>query len=147
MFGVFAAVPDILDQLGKYPALQQRLAVLGAAFHEGNDLAIQLPLEKTEGQETLLAAIGRKLIDVGALATGYVFDADLQSTNATRLAGAAASRNLEVDARRLYVKTWVNLLEMQRSQGERAFGTEELSRRYQGSFDGLRESESNDSEP
>ena len=41
LFGIFSAVPDILDQLPKYPALQQRLAVLGAAFHESNDLAIQ----------------------------------------------------------------------------------------------------------
>ena len=147
LFGIFSAVPDILDQLPRYPALQQRLAVLGAAFHEGSDLAIQLPLEKIESQETLLAAIARKLIDVGSLATGYSFDSDIQAGNANRLAAAAASRNLDVDARRLFVKTWVNLLEMQRNAGEQALGTEELSRRYQGSFDALHDAESSDYEP
>lgn len=146
LFGVFSAVPDILDQLPKYPALQQRLAVLGAAFHEGNDLAIQLPLEKIESQRTLLAEIGRKLIEVGSLATGYAFDTDIQSANATRLAAAAASRNLDVDARRLFVKTWVNLLEMQRRSREHALDTEELSRRYQGSFDAVRDAETSEYE-
>ena len=86
-------------------------------------------------------------MEVGSLATGYSFDADIQGGNANRLAAAAASRNLDVDARRLFVKTWVNLLEMQRSAGEQVLGTEELSRRYQGSFDAVRDAESSDYEP
>ena len=114
--------------------------MLGAPFHEENDLAIQLSLDKIESQEKLLAAIGAKLVVVGALATGHVFDVALQTANAT-------SRNLEVDARRLYVKTWVNLLEVQRVQGERAWGTEELSRRYQGAFDAVHRSDSGGVEP
>ena len=147
LFGVFSAVPDILDQLPKYQALHQRLAVLGATFQEDNDLAIQLPLDEVESQETLLASIGRKLIDVGSLATGHAFDTELQNANAKRLATMASQRNLDVDARRLYVKTWASLLEIQRIQGERRFDSEELSRRYQGSFDEVRQSESGDVEP
>ena len=147
LFGVFSAVPDILDQLPKYPALQQRLAVHGATFQEGNDLAIQLSLEAVENQEKLLADIGRKLIDVGSRATGHSFDAALQTDNAKRLAVTASSRNLDVDARRLYVKTWVSLLEIQRVHGEYALDPEELSQRYQGVFGDVRQSESGMAEP
>ena len=147
LFGVFSAVPDILDQLPKYQALHQRLTVLGATFQEDNDLAIQLPLDEVESQETLLAGIGRKLIDVGSLATGHAFDAELQSANAKRLAATASSRNLDVDARRLYVKTWASVLELQRLHGERTLDSEELSQRYQGTFDEVRQFESGDVEP
>lgn len=147
MFGVFSAVPDVLDQLSKYPALEQRLAVHGATFQEGNDLATQIPLEKVESQQTLLAGIGRKLIDVGHLATGHEFDPDLQAANATLLAQIAADRNLDVDARRIYVKTWVNLLQIQVTEGERKLDSEELSRRYQGFFESLRDADPDEFEP
>ena len=147
LFGVFSAVPDIIDQLPKYPALQQRLAVVGATFQEGSDLAIQLPLDEVEHQETLLAEVGRKLIDVGSLATGHAFDAHLQTSNAKRLAVVASSHNLDVDARRLYVKTWASLLEIQRVHGERTFDSEELLQRYRGIFDQVRRSESGGAEP
>ncbi len=147
LFCVFSATPDILDHVPTYPALEQRLAVRGAPFHEGNDLAIQLSLDKIESQETLLAAIGAKLVEVGAIATGHAFDVGLQTTNATRLAETAASRSLDVDARRLYVKTWVNLLEVQRDHGERVWDTEELSRRYQGEFEDVHRTDSGGVEP
>jgi hypothetical protein len=147
MLGVFSAVPDVLDQLSRYPALEQRLAVRGAAFPEGNDLATQLPLDKVESQKTLLAGVGRKLIDVGCVATGHEFDRDLQTANATRLAQIAAERNLDVDARRIYVKTWVNLLNLQSKEGERSLDTEELSQRYQGQFESLRSADSEEFEP
>lgn len=147
LFGVFSAVPDILDQIQKYPALLQRLVVLGATFRQGNDLAIQLPLDDVERQETLLADIGSKLIKVGSRATEYTFDAKLQTANAKRLAVTASRRNLDVDARRLYVKTWVSLLETQRTGGEREFDPEELSQRYQGAFDAVRQSEKDEAEP
>lgn len=91
--------------------------------------------------------IGRKLIDVGRLATGHEFDADLQIANATLLAQIAAERSLEVDARRIYVKTWVNLLNLQTTEGEREFDLEELSQRYQGFFKSLRDADSDEFEP
>ena len=142
MLGVFSAVPDVLDQLSKYPALDQRLAVRGATFPEGNDLATQLPLEKVESQNSLLAGVGRKLIEVGRLATGHPFDGDLQAANATLLAQIATSRNLDIDARRIYVKTWVGLLNLQSIEGERELSSEELSQRYQGHFESLRNTDS-----
>ena len=58
--GVFAATPDVLggDHVGRYSALEQRLAVRGASFAEGNDLAVQLPLREVAPQEVLLKEVG-----------------------------------------------------------------------------------------
>ena len=132
--GVFAATPNVLDEISKYPALKQRLAVSGSSFAEGNDLAMQLPLDEVAPQEVLLEEVGRKLIHVGALATGHAFDPALQKGNARHLAQVACERNLDVDARRLFVKTWVNLLELQARAGERSIGRDELADRYEGVF-------------
>lgn len=132
--GVFAATPDVLDEFSKHPALKQRLAVRGASFAEGNDLAMQLPLDQVLPPETLLEEVGRKLIRVGELATGHAFDARLQENNARLLAEVACERNLDVDARRLFVKTWVNLLELQCHDGERLLERRELADRYAGAF-------------
>ena len=147
LFGVFSAAPDVLEEFRKYPALEQRLAVRGASFDEGNDFSPQLPLEKVQAQDTMLAEIGERLIGVGAVAFGTSFDDDLQRRNARRLARVASNRSLDVMARRLYVKTWVNLLTLQQLEGEREFDDEELARRYQGSFDPLEGTESGEFEP
>lgn len=95
---------------------------------------MQLPLDEVAPQEALLGEVGRKLIDVGALATGHAFDTGLQAENARRLAMVACERNLDVDARRLFVKTWVNLLELQAQAGERSIEGDELVDRYEGVF-------------
>jgi len=147
LFGVFSAVPDVLEEMRRYPALEQRLAVRGASFAEGNDLATQLPLDEIEGQETLLRCIGEKLIDVGRLATGHEFDEPLQAKNAKRLAQVATERSLDMDARRVFVKTWVNLLQLQITEGERNLDLEELTPRYQGAFETRRDADPGDFEP
>jgi len=139
--GIFAATPDVLDEVSKYPALKQRLAVSGASFAEGNNLAMQLPLDEVAPQEELLAEVGRKLIAIGTLATRHAFDTKLQSKNSHRLALIACERNLDVDARRLFVKTWVNLLELQARVGERSIGWDELVDRYDGVFRKLKSDE------
>lgn len=139
--GVFAATPEVLDEMSQYPALKQRLAVSGASFAEGNDLAVQLPLGEVAPQEALLEEVGRKLIDIGTRATGHAFDPGLQVENARRLAEVACDRNLDVDARRLFVKTWVNLLELQAQAGERSIGRDELVDRYEGVFNRFKSEE------
>ncbi len=141
LLGVFSATPDVLDGLSRYPALEQRLAVHGAEFQEGNDLSPQLPLDRVESQETLLEEIGAKLIKMGSIAKGFPFDFELQRRNARRLAQVASERNLDVNARRLFVKTWVSLLDFQTRDGERAFDNDELHQRYNGSFDQVQQSE------
>ncbi|MCY4559416.1 MAG: DUF2791 family P-loop domain-containing protein [Chloroflexi bacterium] len=137
LFCVFSATPDVLEEFRRYPALEQRVSVRGAAFQEGNDLAAQLHLDKMASQETLLAGIGNRLVDVGTIAVGKPFDLELQTRNARRLAQVASERSLEIDARRLFVKTWVNLLNIQASEGEREIEDDELMERYSGSFDSL----------
>ena len=139
--GIFAATPDVLDEISRYPALKQRLAVSGASFAEDNNLAIQLPLDEVAPQEALLEEVGRKLTDVGTLATGHAFDAGLQAENARSLAMVASERNLDVDARRLFIKTWVNLLELQAQAGERSIGRDELVGRYEGVFNKFKSDE------
>ena len=146
LFGVFSAVPDIFPQLDNYPALAQRVSVKGGTFDEGNDFAMQLPLDKMEGQESLLASIGRKLIEVGALATGYNFDGEVQRSNATALARIAVQRTLEIDSRRLYIKTWVGLLELQRKNGERKLSPNELDDGYRGAIKSIDEDDGGDYE-
>ena len=137
LFGVFSATPDVLEEFRKYPALEQRLAVRGATFDQGNNFAPQMPLDKVQSQETLLTEVGEKLIEVGAIALGKPFDHELQRINARRLAQIASERSLDVDARRLFVKTWVSLLDIQSSEGEREIGDDELMARYSGSFDSV----------
>ena len=137
LFGVFSATPEVLEEFRKYPALEQRLAVRGASFDQGNDFAPQVPLDRVQSQESLLAEVGEKLIEVGELALGRPFDRELQQVNARRLARVASERSLDVNARRLFVKTWVNLLNFQSSEGEREIGDDELMDRYLGSFESM----------
>ncbi len=147
IFGLFGAVPDVLEQLPKYKALDQRLAVKGASFEEGNNFAPQIHLEQVENQEDLLQSIGLKLIELGELATNCSFSRQIQEKNIMCLAEIAAVRNLEIDARRLFVKACTNILEMQIHQGEREIGENELSDRYRGYFESERQREETGSEP
>ena len=137
LFGVFSATPDVLEEFRRYPALEQRLAVRGAPFDEGNDFAPQMPLDRLQSQGTLLAEIGERLIEVGTIALGIQFERGLQRINARRLAQVASERSLDVDARRLFVKTWVNLLDIQSLEGEREIEDQELKARYSGSFESM----------
>lgn len=54
LFAAFSAVPDVLEQLPKYPALQQRLAVSGVSFAEGNDFAPRLILAISDRKKSSL---------------------------------------------------------------------------------------------
>lgn len=86
-------------------------------------------------------------VGLGRLATGHDFNRSIQDLNVALLAHIAAERNLQIDARRLFVKTCVNILDTQVKLGERIFSEEELSDRYQGFFDGLRRSDQQETEP
>ena len=143
LLGVFSATEGVLEGIKPYPALVQRLAVSGATFGEGNDLAPQLALDRVLDQLKMLTKIGERLLEVGRVATGYVFNQELQLRNARSLAQVAFERDLDVDARRLFVKTWVGLLEVQATEGdEKEFSHDELEARYQGTFDSLKQADS-----
>jgi hypothetical protein len=147
LFGAFATVPEVREDIKRYQALDQRLRVVGAAFDEGNDWAPQMDLTRLGHEMDLLTEVGIRLLEVGKLATGQPFSPKIQHDNARNLAQVATERNLEIDARRLFVKTWVNLLELQRIAGERQIPKEELHQRYQGAFDDLRGSDAAEEQP
>lgn len=141
LFAAFSAVPDVLEQFPKYPALQQRLAVAGASFAEGNDLSPQLDLGAIGSQRDLLNSIGQKLVLLGEKAREFSFDKNLQYENIKRLATVADERDLDINARRLFVKACVTILDHQVSSGEREYSEAELTERYRGSFDQIRDSD------
>ena len=117
------------------------LSMTGMTWHSS------WPLERVESQEQLLAEIGRKLLDVGQIAHQWSLDHGVQLGNAENLARVAAERDFAVSARRMYVKTWVGILENQASGEERVFSDDELGDLYQGSFESLREREREEYEP
>jgi hypothetical protein len=127
VFGVFAAPPDVLTKLRDYPALSQRLRVQTPLFHDGNDNAAQIDLSKIGAEQPLLREIAHHLRRIGQKAHGWTFDGATQNQNAQRLASVTSTRHLEVDARRLFVKTWCGLLEAQSQHGERAYSEDELN--------------------
>lgn len=137
LFGAFSAVPQVLEELPKYPALEQRLAVVGASFTEGNNFAPQLDLGSLCAQKEFLSSLGEKLLMLGEKAKGHIFDKELQSKNIRRLVKVADERNLDINARRLFVKACVNILDQQTSLGEREYSEDELNDRYRGSFEQL----------
>ena len=137
LFAIFSAVPDILEQFHKYQALKQRLDVVGASFSEGNNFAPQIHLGTVGSQKEFLVSLGMKLLRLGELATGHAFDMDVQSNNIRKLATVADERDLDINARRLFVKSCVNLLNHQTCQGEREYSEIELQHRYRGSFEDL----------
>ena len=139
MLLVFSATPDVIPACSAYPALQQRLAVAGAGFDEGNDDAPQIDLSRLGiDQSTLLKQIGGKLIDIAIQSAPGKLDAKKQKKNSERLAEVAATRNLDVDARRLFVKCWASLLSLQIQTGERDFDIQELGTRYSGDLEHIR---------
>lgn len=147
LLGAFSAVPDVLEQLPRYPALEQRLAVQGASFNEGNDFAVQIHLEKVGDEVVLLSELGYRLVDLGALATDHEYNRSIQQKNVDRLARVAGQYSLQIDARRLFVKTCVNILQLQATDGEKCLGDDELTNRYRGSFDRLKEQGQSEPEP
>jgi len=142
MLGIFAAVPDVVFEMKRYPALHQRYQVIGAAFEEGNYTAPVISLEKVRRDHvTLLTDIGVKLVELAMSVSDSNFDRDTQLENSRRLAKVAARMNLDVDARRLYVKACAGLLRLQLSQGTRLVPEDELIQRYRGEFDQMRMTE------
>lgn len=139
LLGAFSAVPQVLEELDKYPALKQRLSVVGASFAEGNDLAPQLDLGSLCAQKEFLTSLGEKLLLLGEKARGHVFNKELQTRNIRQLVKVADERDLDINARRLFVKACVNILDQQISLGEREYLEEELKDRYRGSFEQLSE--------
>jgi hypothetical protein len=142
MLCIFSATPDVVPQMDSYPALQQRLSVVGASFAEGNDYAPQIDLSRLDiDQLSLLKQIGQRLISLAVSSAPGKLDPDTQTKNSNLLAEVAAKRNLDVDARRLFVKCWASLLSLQIQTGEKSFDSLELSNRYAGDLESIRKAD------
>lgn len=137
LFCIFSATPEVLEEMPRYEALAQRMKVQGASFEEGNDFAAQINLSKIKHktEQEFLIEVGKRLIELGKIATGHDFNIEMQMNNLNILTHIALSRNLDINARRLFVKTWVNILSYQINSTETVFTEEELISRYQGNFD------------
>jgi hypothetical protein len=137
LFGVFAAVPDIAEQIRRYQALATRFQVI-IPFHRGDDNSPQLDLSEIGNQNEMLQAIGEKLIELGIQIHGWKFDRNQQARNLKLLADVTARRMLEVNARRLFVKAWCGLLEEQGRTGQRDYTESGLVDLIQGVYEGFR---------
>ena len=140
LFGVFAAVPDIMQQMQKAQFLASRFKV-AVPFHQGDDNAPVLDLSELGNQHEMLRAIGEKLLQLGIQVHGWKFNLDLQRRNLGKLAELTANRRLEVNARRLFVKTWCSLLEEQGRNGESEKTEAELTNLIEGAYSGFRKEE------
>lgn len=140
LFGVFAAVPDIQQQMQKAQFLASRFKV-AVPFHEGDDNAPILDLSELGSQSEMLRAIGEKLLELGVQVHDWKFDLDLQRRNLRNLAELTATRRLEVNARRLFVKTWCSLLEEQARNGQSEKSKTELTNMIEGAYSGFRKTE------
>lgn len=140
LFGVFAAVPDIADKIRQYQALATRFQVF-IPFHRGDDNAPQLDLSELGSQNEMLRAMGEKLLRLGIHVHGWKLDQELQRKNLRRLADVTATRRLEVNARRLFVKAWCGLLEEQARAGQTEKTESELADLIDGVYAGFRRAE------
>jgi hypothetical protein len=110
-------------------------------FHEGDDNAPILDLSELGSQSEMLRAIGEKLLELGVQVHDWKFDLDLQRRNLRNLAELTATRRLEVNARRLFVKTWCSLLEEQARNGQSEKSKTELTNMIEGAYSGFRKTE------
>jgi hypothetical protein len=140
LFGVFAAVPDIVQQMQNAQFLSSRFKVI-VPFHKGDDNAPQLDLSELGSQHEMLRAMGEKLLQLGIQVHDWKLNLDLQRRNLRCLADVTANRRLEVNARRLFVKAWCSLLEEQARAGEVEKTENEMVGLIDGAYSGFRKEE------
>jgi len=140
LFGVFAAVPDIVQQMQTAQFLSSRFKV-SVPFHRGDDNAPQLDLSELGSQNEMLRAMGEKLLHLGIQVHDWKLNMELQRRNLRRLADVTANRRLEVNARRLFVKAWCSLLEEQARAGEVEKTENELASLIDGAYSGFQKEE------
>ena len=138
LFGVLAIVPSINEQIQThYSALYQRFSV-SVPFHAGNDNAAQIDLQHVADSKKLLSAIGEKLVNLANLALGMNYNTDLQRKNIATFVAVIEERVFtSVDSRRLFVKSWCQLLDEQHRLGERDYDFNTINQLIQGTYQGI----------
>ncbi|MGM0558245.1 MAG: BREX system ATP-binding domain-containing protein [Myxococcota bacterium] len=117
---VYAVPPEfMLNVVPDYPALQQRLRA-PVPMGERNPQAVLIDLEHLDLEpEKLLSAMGSRIIDVFCDVYPGSVGRPLQQKNVDVLASACVQSQFDVNHRRLFAKTLVDLLQNQRVDGER----------------------------
>jgi hypothetical protein len=126
---LYAVPPEFLrNVVPDYPALEQRLKS-PIPLSERSPQAPIIDLEHLDlDSTTVLVRIGERLLDVFEASEGWQSNRPIQSKNVRSLAQACSDFSFEIGHRRLFVKTWVDLLFRQRRGEERALLGEEMER-------------------
>jgi hypothetical protein len=129
---VYAVPPRFVTDIApKYPALSQRIGRQVEIFSRKNPFSTIIGLEELDlpGVE-LLTEIGKRILAVFETAYQPNFSLVLQHKNISLLANQCAQL-LSDHHRRLFVKTLVNFLNLQRVDGEREYGEEQVKSEIQ----------------
>lgn len=116
---MYAVPPEFMRTVvPDYPALYQRLKT-PVPLSVRSPQAVLIDLEQLDlAPEKLLGRIGNKLVPIFEVARGVELDDELQRQNAAMLAKACVNTQFEVNHRRLFVKTFVDFLQVQLVDGE-----------------------------
>jgi hypothetical protein len=117
---MYAVPPEFMrNVVPDYAALYQRLKS-PVPLSVRSPQAVLIDLERLDLEpEALLTALGERLVAVFNTARGAELDGERQAKNAGAVARACANAYFEVNHRRLFVKTWVDLMFRQVVDGER----------------------------
>ena len=117
----YAVTPDFVNNvLPRYPALQQRLMFPVAAMSVASPLAPVIDLETLDlSPVQLLTALGERLTAVYRTAYGWGGEPELVAHNLQALVEQTLAHQLEVGHRRVFVKSWLRLLDEGRRTGMR----------------------------
>jgi hypothetical protein len=139
---IYAVPPEFMrNVVPDYPALDQRLKS-PVPLGERSPQAAVIDLERLDMEpEAFLEAIGEKLQGIFETALGWKADADVQARNRVLIARTMASYTFEVSHRRLFVKTYVDFLYSQKSEGQHLISQEEAVKIVHGGYAHLESSE------
>ncbi len=123
---MYAVPPEFMRTIvPDYPALHQRLKT-PVPLSVKSPQAVLIDLEQLDlSPQELLTSIGHKLIPIFEVARDVTLDSQLQVDNAETLAAACVNTQFEVNHRRLFVKTFVDFLQLQRVEGQRGVDVDE----------------------
>lgn len=120
---LYAVPPEFLrNVVPDYPALHQRLTPV-APFSERSPQSPVIDLETLDlPPRELLTEIGKRVLEVFEVARGLKLNKEMQAKNADTLAGVITRHHYEISHRRVFVKSWVDLLYGQVADGEHELG-------------------------
>lgn len=123
---MYAVPPEFMRTIvPDYPALHQRLKT-PVPLSVRSPQAVLIDLEELDlSPRDLLSSIGRKLVPIFESARGGSLDRDVQFQNAEILADACVNTQFEVNHRRLFVKTFVDFLQLQHAERQQTLELDE----------------------